>query len=129
MQASEARSAHTVEMWTIGIVFALLTLMYRAPLMALIPMTTVFISVQVALSLLAILARAGHLTLFQGLEIYITILAYGAGVDYCLFLTARYKEELDQGAEPAEAVARSVAGVDSSPDWSASDGSFAWPCC
>src|SRR5207302_10642610 len=41
----------------------------------------------------------------------ITILSYGAGVDYCLFLTARYKEELDSGAPPAEAVARAVRGT------------------
>jgi len=71
----------------------------------------VYLAVQVALHVLAILAGAGHLTLFQGIQIYITILAYGAGVDYCLFLTARYKEELDQGAEPAEAVDRAVGGV------------------
>src|SRR5262249_7828756 len=59
------------------------------------------------------LARAGFVTLFQGIQIYITILAYGAGVDYCLFLTARYKEELDRGADPGDAVARAVGGVGS----------------
>src|SRR5262249_35790444 len=75
---------------------------------------TVFLAVQVSINLLAILARAGHLTLFQGIQIYITILSYGAGVDYCLFLTARYKEELDRGAAPADAVARAVAGVGAS---------------
>src|SRR4029077_12597984 len=41
----------------------------------------------------------------------ITILAYGAGVDYCLFLTARYKEELDRGAKPGDAVAGAIGGV------------------
>src|SRR5439155_8552584 len=86
-------------------------LIYRAPLLALIPLATVYLAVQVSVSLLAILARAGQLTLFQGIQIYITILAYGAGVDYSLFLTARYKEELDRGATPADAVARAVGGV------------------
>src|SRR5262249_10178470 len=52
-----------------------------------------------------------YLTLFSGIEIYITILAYGAGVDYCLFLTARYKEELDGGKGPADAVASAVRDV------------------
>src|SRR5439155_23415038 len=47
----------------------------------------------------------------QGIQIYITILAYGAGVDYCLFLTARYKEELDRGRHPSDAVAGAVGGV------------------
>src|SRR5205807_1990392 len=46
-----------------------------------------------------------------GVQIYITILAYGAGVDYCLFLTARYKEELDKGAHPADGVVGAVRGT------------------
>jgi putative drug exporter of the RND superfamily len=71
----------------------------------------VYVAVQISLHLLAILARAGFVSLFQGIQIYITILAYGAGVDYCLFLTARYKEGLDRGAGPAEAVAGAVGGV------------------
>ena len=54
-------------------------------------------------NLLALLAQAGYLTLFAGIEIYITILAYGAGVDYCLFLMARCREELDAGRAPTEA--------------------------
>src|SRR5206468_654762 len=69
--------------------------------------------VQVTRNLLAILGGAGYLTLFQGVEIFITILGYGAGVDYCLFLTARYKEELDHGRDPAEAVDESVGKVGS----------------
>src|SRR5262249_56701557 len=72
---------------------------------------TVYLSVPAAPPLLAVLAHAGYMTLFQGIQIYITILAYGAGVDYCLFLTARYKEELDAGVGPREAVARAVGGV------------------
>src|SRR5581483_10844341 len=79
---------------TVVLVVGLLIVIYRAPLLALIPLATVYISVQIALNVLAILARTGHLTLFQGIQIYITILAYGAGVDYCLFLTARYREAL-----------------------------------
>src|SRR5262249_34655776 len=35
----------------------------------------------------------------------------GPGVDYCLFLTARYREELDQGASPCEAAKKAVSGV------------------
>lgn len=98
---------------TIILVVTLLILIYWAPLLALIPLATVFLAVQIALSVMAILSARGHLTLFQGIQIYVTILAYGAGVDYCLFLMARYKEELDQGLAPAEAIARAVGGVGS----------------
>ena len=104
------------------LVVVLLILIYRAPLLALIPLGTVYVSVQLALNVLAILSQSGTITiipgypplgitLFQGMQIYITILAYGAGIDYCLFLTARYKEELDQGLPAAEAIARAVGDV------------------
>jgi RND superfamily putative drug exporter len=108
---AQLRSVRATGLLTVVLVIVLLVLIYRAPLLALIPLVTVYVSVQVAVYFLAILGGAGHLTLFQGLQIYITILAYGAGVDYCLFLTARYKEELDRGREPAEAIAAAVSGV------------------
>src|SRR5438132_9439965 len=103
-------SARATELLTIILVIALLVIIYRAPLLALIPLATVYLAVQLSLNVLAIMAREGYITLFRGIEIYITILAYGAGVDYCLFLTARYKEELDR-FHPADAVARAVQGV------------------
>jgi RND superfamily putative drug exporter len=98
---AELQSIRATGLLTVVLVVGLLILIYRAPLLALIPLATVYVAVQVAVHVLAILAGAGHLTLFQGIQIYITILAYGAGVDYCLFLTARYKEELDRGVRPA----------------------------
>jgi RND superfamily putative drug exporter len=57
------------------------------------------------------LSRFDVVDLFRDIEIYITVLVYGAGVDYCLFLIARYKEELDAGATYEEASARSIGKV------------------
>jgi RND superfamily putative drug exporter len=110
---AELDSVRATGLLTVVLVAGLLIFIYRAPLLALIPLLTVFLAVQIALYLLALLAEAGYTTIFDGLQIYITILAYGAGVDYCLFLTARYKEELDRGARPADAVASAVGGVGS----------------
>jgi RND superfamily putative drug exporter len=108
---AQLQSAHATELLTVLLVIALLLIIYRAPLLALIPLATVYLAVQAAVNFLAILAQAGYITLFQGIQIYVTILAYGAGVDYCLFLTARYKEALDSGASPQDAVARAVGDV------------------
>src|SRR5207244_11680023 len=93
------------------IVVELLLLLHRAPLMALIPLATVFVGVQIALNLLALMAGAGILGLDRQNRIFITVLAYGAGVDYCLFLIARYREELEGGAAPGAAVAAAIARV------------------
>ncbi|MCI0463582.1 MAG: MMPL family transporter, partial [Gemmataceae bacterium] len=108
---AQLQSAHATELLTVILVVVLLIFIYRAPLLALIPLATVFLSVQIALHLLAMLARAGYVTLFEGIQIYITILTYGAGVDYCLFLTARYKEELDSGVRSRDAVALAIGNV------------------
>jgi RND superfamily putative drug exporter len=108
---AEYQSARATTFLTVVLVIGLLIVIYRAPLLAIIPLLTVYIASQIAIHLLAILAGRGTITLFSGLQIYITILTFGAGVDYCLFLTARYKEELDRGDQPAEAVTNAVQSV------------------
>src|SRR5262249_38800407 len=63
------------------------------------------------MSLLILLAVKKWVVLFQGIEVYVAVLSYGAGVDYCLFLIARYKEEIDTGASYDEATSNCVAKV------------------
>jgi RND superfamily putative drug exporter len=111
MRMAAAASARATEKATVLLVIVLLILIYRAPLLALIPLVTVAIVVKIALSVLAMLADAGYVTLFHGCEIYVTVVTYGAGIDYCMFLMARYKEELDSGASLDEAIAGSISGV------------------
>lgn len=105
---AQKKSASATEFWTVVLVVVLLVVIYRAPLVALIPLATVVLSVQIALKLLSLLAEAGYVNLFEGIQTFITVLTYGAGVDYCLFLTARYKEELEAGRDVGAAVAETL---------------------
>ncbi len=111
LDVAEESSAHTIERWTIGIVVLLLLFLYRAPLVAIIPLVTVFVSVEVSMRILGWLAGEKIFTPARDLSVFVTVLAYGAGVDYCLFLIARYREELDTGAAPAVALTRTIARV------------------
>ena len=104
-------SSRDTELWTVLLVLFLLIVIYHAPLMAIIPLMTVAIATEISLALLACLAQRGYLNLFAGIEVYVKVLSYGAGVDYCLFLIARYKEELDEGATFDQAVENSLAKV------------------
>jgi uncharacterized membrane protein YdfJ with MMPL/SSD domain len=99
-----ANSAKSTEKWTIILVVGLLIVIYRAPALAMIPLVTVAVSTAVSLKALAIAASFGWVSLFNGVETYVTVLIYGAGVDYCLFLIARYREELDGGETIEEAI-------------------------
>jgi len=93
LRASD-ESASATEFWTVVLVVILLVLLYRAPVLALIPMVTVAVAVKIAMNLLQLGALLGIVHLFRGIEVYVTVLCYGAGVDYCFFLIARYREEL-----------------------------------
>ncbi len=107
------KSARATEKWTVLLVIILLLIMYRAPLLSMIPLVTVSVSGTISLSLLAIAAKLGWVHLFNGIEAYVTVLVYGAGIDYCLFMIARYREELLSGATIEEAISRTMENVGS----------------
>ena len=111
MQQAARDSAKATENLTVFLVVVLLIAIYRAPMLALIPLITVGISVRLTMSLLTLMAQHHWTILFPGVETYVTVLVYGAGVDYCLFLIDRYKEELDGGMSFDEASANCVAKV------------------
>jgi putative drug exporter of the RND superfamily len=111
MRHAAQKSAEATQTATVVLVIILLLAIYRAPILAVIPLLTVFVSVEIAMHLLCILAGKGYVTLFAGIEVYVTVVLYGAGIDYCMFLMARYKEELDNGATFEEAIATSVSKV------------------
>lgn len=111
MLLTAKESAKATEHLTIVLVIALLILIYRAPLLALVPLITVFVSVKLTISCLCLMAARGWVILFTGIESYVTVLLYGAGVDYCLFMIARYKEEIDAGIAPRTALTDSLGYV------------------
>ncbi len=104
-------SAKSTEKWTVILVVGLLIVIYRAPALAMIPLITVAVSTVISMKLLILMAQAGWITLFNGIETYVTVLVYGAGVDYCLFLVARYREELDGGLTIEDAVSGTLERV------------------
>ena len=111
MLKAESESAAKTDLYTKVLVIVLLLIIYQAPLMVVIPLITVGVAVHIALNLLRILAKFEIVGLFTGLDVYVTVVVYGAGVDFCLFLIARYKEELDHGASFRDATMRAVTQV------------------
>ena len=99
------QSAAATERWTIVLVVVLTLIVFRAPLLALIPLVTLFVSMEAALNLLALLAKAGVIEVFRGIEAYTTVVAYASGVDFSLFIISRVEEEFGAG-KPFEASVR-----------------------
>lgn len=111
MMRAATESSKATELWTVILVVGLLLLIYRAPVLAIIPLATVAVATEFSLAFLTVLADHNIVSLFNGIEVYVKVLCYGAGVDYCLFLIARFKEELDDGVETPDAVSNSIAKV------------------
>ena len=104
-------SGEATEKWTLILVLVLLVVIYRAPFLAIIPLATVGVATEITLGLLAYLADLGYVGLFRDINVYVKVLSYGAGVDYCLFLIARYKEELDEGTDHRQGLSNALAKV------------------
>src|SRR5262249_36110700 len=96
---------------TVLLVVVVLLVVYRAPLLALVPLTTIAVSVWVSLSFLALMTLLPGVHLVNISKIFAIVILYGAGTDYCLFLISRYREELELGQDTDAAVGRSVGAV------------------
>jgi len=96
---------------TVLLVIVILIAVYRAPLLALVPLVTIGISVWVASNLLALLTLIPGVHLVNVSKVFAIVILYGAGTDYCLFLISRYREELSGGHGQGLALRRSIVAV------------------
>ena len=96
---------------TVGLVLILLLAIYRSPLLALAPLVAVGVATAVVNPLLAFAARGGLFPVGQQAASILTILLFGAGTDYTIFLAARYREELGREPDRIVALRRAVVGV------------------
>jgi RND superfamily putative drug exporter len=104
-------SLESTTLATVILVVVVLLLVYRAPLLALIPLCSIALSVWVAMKMLALMTMVPGVHLVNISKIFAIVILYGAGTDYCLFLISRYREELENGKEGIEALAAAVGGV------------------
>lgn len=80
---------------TIGIILVLLILIYRSPLLAIIPLLATVIVYQVVNQSVAIMGAAG-LEINNSTTSIMSILLFAAVIDYSLFVFSRYREELNK---------------------------------
>jgi putative drug exporter of the RND superfamily len=90
---------------TAAIVIVILLVTYRSPVLWLLPLTCVFVALTAAQAVIFLLARDAGLTVNGQTAFILTVLVFGAGTDYALLLTARYREELRRHADRHQAMA------------------------
>ena len=97
-----ARDAIQYTEWiTVVMILLILAIVYRAPLLVAVPMLSIGVAVVVSTSLVTLLTQSSmngtlagiDLRVFTTSRIFVVVILFGAGTDYCLFLIARLREE------------------------------------
>lgn len=79
---------------TVVLVLTLLLLIYRSPILAIIPLIGVGFAYGVISPLLGFMASKGWIEVDSQAIAIMTVLLFGAGTDYCLFLISYFRDEL-----------------------------------
>ena len=91
-------------------VLVLLLVIYRSPLLALIPLFVVGVAYAIAAGAIKLLADTG-LQVTNLATSLLLVLMFGAGTDYCLLLVSRYVEELHLHEDKHDAIRAAVPRV------------------
>ena len=97
-------AGQTLLVATLALVLVLLLVVYRAPVLAALPLLTVGAAYLVAIGVAYLLIEAGWIVVNIEGTFLLLVLIFGAGTDYSLLLVHRYREELDAGRPPSLAV-------------------------
>ena len=89
---------------TLAVVIVLLLITYRSPVLWLLPVISAGVALAAAQGLIYLLAKHGLTVNAQSAGILL-VLVFGAGTDYALLLTTRYREELRRHEDRHEAMA------------------------
>jgi len=107
-----------VTLFTVVLVLLLLLVIYRSPVLALLPLLTIGWALFLAQSIAALLADSFGLSLNGQVTAIMSVLVFGAGTDFTLFIVSRYREELlrqpDRWAAMRETMTRIGPAISSS---------------
>ena len=122
MLSSARESIQRTDIATFVLVLAILMGVYRAPLLAAVPLSTLLFCVPTAMSAAACLAWVRYqpgwewwdFRVFSTTRVFIMVVLYGSGTDYSLFLISRFREELKKGLSKNKAMEQTLSQVSNS---------------
>lgn len=105
------RANKVVALATIVLILVLLLLIFRSPVIALLPVIVIGLVSQMATGLIASLSRAFNLQVDDTVTAMLIVVLFGVGTDYILFLLFRYRERLRTGEDAKQAMVSAVTRV------------------
>lgn len=108
---SGTRATLIVGVATVGLILLLLLLIFRSPIIALLPIVVIGVVSQMATGLIGWAAKAFDLKVDSSVSAMLIVVLFGVGTDYILFLMFRYRERLRAGEEPKTAMVSAITRV------------------
>ncbi|MBI3429244.1 MAG: MMPL family transporter [Actinobacteria bacterium] len=96
---------------TLGVVSFILILVYRSPVLWILPLLSALVALSAAGGVVYLLAKSKNISLNGQSQGILTILVLGAATDYALLLIARYREELHHYESRFEAMRAAYRGI------------------
>ena len=96
---------------TLGLIVVLLLLIFRSPIIALLPIVSIVVAMVASTGLIGWASDRFDLQVDSSIQQLLIIVLFGVGADYFLFLMFRFRERLRAGSEPKEAMIEAVAKV------------------
>ncbi|WP_245974128.1 MMPL family transporter [Thermomonospora umbrina] len=96
---SFTQSFAIISIATFVLIIGLILLIFRAPLAAVLPILIVAVTEAVAMGLIGTVSRLLDFSGDDSLQIILTIVMFGVGADYYLFILFRYRERLRAGED------------------------------
>jgi len=109
-QTSAMESADRTTLFTLILVITVLLIIYRSPVAPIVPLATIGVAYGVSRGLVAWLTNFGF-TVTSMTDVFLVVLLFGAGTDYCLFLVSRFREFMADDLPGPNAARHTVARV------------------
>jgi len=100
-----------VTLVTVALVLFLLLVIYRSPVMAIVPLVVIGSALTLSQSVAALLSQQFDLPLNGQVTAIMSVLVFGAGTNYALFIVSRYREELALNPSKWEAMRTTMSNV------------------
>src|SRR5215470_17702748 len=110
-QQSFNRADQIVLIATLALILILLLIIFRSPIIALLPLIVIAIVSQVATGLISDVNKAFGLNTDSSISTILIVVLFGIGTDYILFLMFRYRERLRRGEDRKQAMVSAVTRV------------------
>ncbi|MFF3191116.1 MMPL family transporter [Streptomyces misionensis] len=110
-QDSSKRGQALIGFGTFAIILVTLLIIFRAPILAVLPLILIGLVSAVANGLIAYATKLFGLQANSSISSILIVVLFGVGTDYFLFLMFRYRERLRAGDEPKEAMVNAVGRV------------------